>query len=119
MQIAFVVMSLVLGALFLFVGLTKVLRQQRMVDSAEHLGFSVRAYQAIGALEIGATAGLVVGLFWRPLGIAAAAGLALLLIGAVIAHVRAGDEAKLYLPAAWLTIVSAATAVIGVLAPGW
>jgi hypothetical protein len=37
--------------------------------------------------------GLIVGLFWRPLGIAALVGFAALLIGAVGFHARAGDYA--------------------------
>ena len=39
-------------------------------------------------------AGLVIGLWIGPLGIAAAIGLALLMIGAVIYHIKARDTAK-------------------------
>ncbi|MFF6809344.1 DoxX family protein [Streptomyces sp. NPDC012403] len=44
--------------------------------------------------EVAATVGLVVGLFWRPLGIAAAAGMTVTLVGAVVFRrcVTAGPE---------------------------
>ncbi|MFF4136769.1 DoxX family protein [Streptomyces mirabilis] len=48
----------------------------------------------IGLAELGAAAGLLKGLFWQPVGIAAAVGFGLLLIGAVRFHAKAGDYAN-------------------------
>lgn len=117
MQVTFIVMSVMLAALFLTLGLTKVLRVPRMVERARHLGYSPTAFQGIGALEVAAAAGLVIGIFWAPLGIAAAIGLAALLVGAVLAHLKAGDGIPVLAPPAWVGMVAAATAVIGVVAP--
>ncbi|MEC3982237.1 DoxX family protein [Amycolatopsis sp. H20-H5] len=114
MVIAAVVMSLMLAALFLALGTAKLLKQADMVARTTHLGYSAKTCQLIGALEIAAAAGLVAGLFWRPLGIAAAVGLVALLVGATISHRRAGDGPKEVFPSVWVGLVAAATAVVGV-----
>lgn len=43
--------------------------------------------------------GVLIGLWWHPLGVAAAAGMALLLLGAVLTHRRAADSGKETAPA--------------------
>jgi uncharacterized membrane protein YphA (DoxX/SURF4 family) len=70
-----------------------------MRKSAAHFGIPWPRYQLIGVTELAATAGILIGLWWHPLGLAAAAGMALLLIGAVITHRRAGDSTKEAAPA--------------------
>jgi hypothetical protein len=56
----------------------------------DRLGVPRRLWQATGGLELAAAAGLLAGLAVAPLGVAAAAGVALLMAGAVIAHLRRG-----------------------------
>jgi hypothetical protein len=51
-------------------------------------------WRLIGACELAGVAGVLVGLMWAPIGIAAAIGLALLSIGAIAFHLRASDGAK-------------------------
>ncbi|MFC9252222.1 DoxX family protein [Amycolatopsis thailandensis] len=116
MAVVSVVLSVLLAAIFAVLGVAKVLRQPSLISRTERLGFSVREIQGIGALEIAGAAGLVAGFFWLPLGIAAAIGLTALLIGAAIAHVRAGDGAKDVVPPVWLALIAAAAAVTGVFA---
>ncbi|MEM8746692.1 MAG: DoxX family protein [Actinomycetota bacterium] len=96
-------------------GVSKVTKQQQMVDAAGHMGMSVQQFQMIGGLEIAGAVGVLIGLVsedLRGLGIAAAIGLALVGIGAVVFHVRAGDKPPAFAPAAVLTIV-AVLAVVG------
>jgi hypothetical protein len=62
-----------------------------MRQSAAHFGIPWSRYRLIGAAELAAAAGVMIGLWWHPLGVAAAAGMALLLIGALITHRRAED----------------------------
>lgn len=114
MAVAHVVLSVMLAAIFASLGVAKILRQPSLIARTERLGFSVRQIQGIGALEVAGAAGLVAGLFWRPLGVAAAIGLVALLIGAAISHRRAGDGAKEVVPAVWLALVSAASAVLAI-----
>ena len=62
-----------------------------MRTRAEHVGFSVSAYRRIGLLEVLAVVGLLVGAFVPVIGALAAAGLLMLLGGAIVAHLRNGD----------------------------
>jgi hypothetical protein len=71
----------------------------RMRESAQHFQIPWRRYRLIGAAELAAAAGVVAGLWWHLLGVAAAAGMAILLVGALIAHRRAGDRGKEVAPA--------------------
>jgi hypothetical protein len=70
-----------------------------MRHSAAHFGIAWPRYRLIGFAELAAAAGVLIGLWWHPLGLAAAAGMALLLLGAVITHRRAADGRKEMSPA--------------------
>ena len=87
------------AALFLALGGVKVAAIAPMRARAAHLGYSTRAYRAIGALEIAGAVGVLLGLLAPPLGAMAAAGLLALLAGAVVAHLRNGDSPRLLIPA--------------------
>jgi hypothetical protein len=70
----------------------------------------------IGAAELAAAAGVLAGLWWPPLGVAAATGMVVLLIGALTTHRRALDSTKEMAPALLtlaITIAYLAVAVIG------
>lgn len=112
MVVASVVMALMLAAVLLVVGTLKLVRAPSMRANAEHLGYSLRAYQAIGAVEVVAAAGLVVGIAWAPLGVAAAVGVVALLAGAVWSMRRVGDQMTQMSPALWVGGMAAATAVV-------
>ena len=62
--------------------------------------------------EVAAAAGLLIGLAWAPLGIAAAAGLVLLMIGAIVFHVRAKDPVEAMAPVVVLAVLSVVTLVL-------
>ena len=72
-----------------------------MRKSAAHFGIPWPRYRLIGVAELAAAAGILIGLWWHPLGVAAAAGMALLLLGAIIAHRKAADSVKEMAPAGW------------------
>ncbi|WP_445529831.1 DoxX family protein [Streptomyces cyslabdanicus] len=114
MHYTFVGLSVALAAVFLTTGSAKILRARWMAVAADRLGYTVTTFQAIGSLEVAAAAGLLVGLARAPLSTAAAVGLVALLVGAVLAHRRAGDATRALVPPAWLALVSAATKVVGV-----
>lgn len=69
----------------------KLFGQVKIIELLGELGVQRRMAAVIGALELAAVAGLLVGFIVPWIGIAAAAGLVLLMIGAVVAHHRAGD----------------------------
>jgi uncharacterized membrane protein YphA (DoxX/SURF4 family) len=95
----FVTISLLLAAACLLPAAGKLLGHPRMRQSAEHFGILWPRYRLIGVAELAAAAGILAGLWWHPLGVAAAAGMTLLLIGALITHRRAGDSSKEMTPA--------------------
>jgi hypothetical protein len=65
-----------------------------MRKAAAHFGIPWRGYQLIGMAELAAAAGVLAGLWLHWLGLAAASGMTLLLIGALASHRRAGDSIK-------------------------
>jgi DoxX-like family len=81
-------------------GLAKVFAVPRFRELASDLGFTPTDYRRIGALELAAAAGLVVGSLVPAIGGLAAAGVLLLLGGALAVHVRNGDGPKKLAPAA-------------------
>jgi uncharacterized membrane protein YhaH (DUF805 family) len=83
-----------------------------MRDSAARFGIRWPRYRLIGVAELAAAAGVLTGLWWHPLGLAAAAGLAVLLVGAVITHRRAKDGGKEMAPALAALAVTIAYLVI-------
>jgi len=95
----FVTISLLLAAACLLLAAGKLLGHPRMRQSAEHFGIPWPRYRLIGAAELAAAAGILTGLWWPPLGLAAAAGMILLLAGALITHRRAGDSGRETAPA--------------------
>jgi hypothetical protein len=63
---------------------------------------------------VAAGAGVLIGLWWHPLVVAAGAGMALLLIGALITHRRALDSAKEMAPALLALAITLAYLAIAV-----
>jgi uncharacterized membrane protein YphA (DoxX/SURF4 family) len=117
MYIAAVILSVLLAFVAVAAGAPKLVLKGPSAQLQSHMGLSPGLVRFIGVAEVSAAVGLIVGLFYRPLGIAATVGFAALLIGAVAFHTRAGDysDAKLRTQAmmpAVLFLVSAATAVI-------
>ena len=95
----FVFISLLLAVVCLLPAAGKLIGQPKMRQSAEHFGIPWSRYRLIGVAEVAAAVGVLAGLSWHPLGVAAAAGLALLLAGALITHRRAADHGKEMAPA--------------------
>jgi hypothetical protein len=117
MYITAAILSVLLALVALAAGAPKaMLKGDVSAGLQSHMGLSAELVRFIGLAEVAAFVGLVVGLFWQPLGIAAAVGLGITMIGAAGFHAKAGDYAN---PATRgnamapiiLTLVSAATAV--------
>src|SRR5690348_11446815 len=88
----FLALSLLLSAACLVPALGKLTAQPTIVASAGHFGIPWERYRLIGFAELAAAAGVVLGLAWLALGVAAASGMAVLLLGALVFHKRAGDR---------------------------
>ena len=99
--------SIILSIGMLLSGSLKFLRSPRIVRLMADVGVAEpRQLFWLGALQVAAAVGLVVGLWLPPIGIAAAAGLVLYFAGAIVAHIRARD-ANVVAPA--VLLVSAGT----------
>lgn len=64
----------------------------QMRTAAEHFGIPWNRYRVIGILEAAASVGVLGGIYWRPIGLAAVVGMITLLIAALIIHRRAHDN---------------------------
>ncbi len=94
MQIAVIIVSIGLAIFMAVAGFLNVFFVGDARENQVHLRISVGLTRFIGWCQWASVVGLIGGLWWRPLGIAATIGLLLLLIGAVIAHRRVGDPLK-------------------------
>ena len=101
------VLAVVLAGVFGVTGIAKIGGAPVMRKAARHLGFSVGQYRAIGALEVAGAVGLLVGLVEPGLGVAAAIGLGLLLIGAGTAHlIRRDGATRIAVPLVLVAVVA-------------
>jgi hypothetical protein len=91
---------------FTALGSAKLAAVPRMRQRAQHVGYSVAAYRRIGLLEVLGVLGLLVGALIPLIGALAAAGLLILLGGAVVTHLRNGDGPREIAPALVLGLVS-------------
>src|SRR4051794_21961136 len=101
-----IILAVLLALGFAASGMQKLTGAKMMVDGAAHLGIPYSRYRLIGVLEILAAIALIIGLWVAPLGIAAGVGLVLLMLGAVIFHIRAGDKIKEFGPALLLGVLA-------------
>ena len=114
MYFASVTVSILLALILLASGVMKVRRAPAVVANLRTVGVPERAIPGLGALEIAAALGLLLGLLWWPIGLAAAIGAVTYFIGAIITHVRARDNA--IGPAAGMLLICAAVPLLLVLA---
>lgn len=116
MGIAYLAVSIVLAAMVLFSGIGKLRHDPHIVKVIhETVGVPMRYFPLLAACEIAGAVGLVLGIWWPILGIAAATGLVIYFIGALVSHVRVGDFKGIG-PAAMLLTVSAAALILRTLA---
>lgn len=107
-----VIVTVLLALLFTFTGAIKLLSARQSLAIRDHLGVSPTLWRVIGVLELAGVGGVLVGLAWRPIGIAAAIGLALLSVGAIAFHVRASDGFTKTAPAVLGILLAVATAIV-------
>lgn len=104
--------GIILAVAFAFTGLPMATGRPSAVEQGRHLGFSPEHYRLVGVAQLVGAVALAAGLLWAPLAVAAAAGFALMMVGAVVAHIRAGDPAAKVFPAVLFGLAAVATAVL-------
>ena len=78
----------------------------------------MKYFPFLAACEFAGAVGLVLGIWWPLLGAAAALGLVVYFVGAVVSHLRVGDARGMG-PAAFLLTVSAGVLALRILTSGW
>ena len=112
MFIAYIVAAAVLSLALVASGRGKLVKDEQVVSSLTKAQVPLSWYTALALTEFAAAAGLLIGIAWRPLGIAAAVGVILYFIGAVLMHLRARDFTGAPVPAVIL-VIGALTLVFG------
>ena len=91
MFIAYTVIAVLLTLLLVPSAYAKLTKNKRIVDGLTGIGVPLGIFPFLASCEIAGAAGLLVGLWYAPLGIAAAIGLVLYFLGAVGTHLRKQD----------------------------
>jgi hypothetical protein len=107
-----IIVTALLAAMLGFAGVIKLAGVQQSLTIRDHLGLNPVQWRTIGTLELAAVAGVLTGLEWPPIGVAAAIGAALLLLGAITFHTRASDSAGETAPAVIGLGLAVATAIL-------
>jgi hypothetical protein len=103
------VLSAVLAAPLIFAAIRKLGHSEDVVRSYARVGVPEDKLDILALILLAGVAGLIAGLFWDPIGIAAALGLVLYFALAVAAHIRFHDWQPLPTP---LVILALAAAVL-------
>jgi hypothetical protein len=104
----FIALSILFVVACLLPAVPKLLGHPVMRHAAERFGIPWRRYQLIGVAELAAAAGGIVGLFWRPIGVLAACGMILLLIGALFFYRRTNGTLREARPALVALVITLA-----------
>lgn len=116
MHIPIYVLTAILAAGFVGLAVPKLTGQKAMLDRMAHIGVSTSQTRLLGMIELAAVAGVVLGLFWWPLAVAAAIGVTIQMIAAVILHARAKDPANIISAPIFFLCVAIGLAVLHVIA---
>jgi uncharacterized membrane protein YphA (DoxX/SURF4 family) len=106
------VVAIAVAVLFLASGASKLVRHPISVAARDKLAVPATAWTLLGAAEVAGAAGVLVGLSVKPLGIAAALGLALVGGGAVVAHRHARDSVTDAAPAVVALLLAIVTVAL-------
>lgn len=92
MHTAYLVITLVFAVMVSYSGVGKIRRdppQVRVIH--ETVGVPLKYFALLAACEFAGALGLVVGIWWPLIGMAAGIGLVLYFVGAIVSHLRVGD----------------------------
>ncbi len=118
MNTAYLVITLVFAAMVAFSGLGKIRRDPRIVHVIhEVVGVPLKYFSLLAACELAGALGLVLGIWWPVMGVAASIGLVLYFVGATVSHLRVGDVKGIG-PAGFMLAVAAGALAMRTLTRG-
>jgi hypothetical protein len=112
MVIASTIVSSLLAATICYSALLKLTHRPKVVDSYRRTGVPEHWLNGLAALLLAAATALVVGIWWTPVGIAAATGLIAYFAVAVAFHIRSQDTANAATP---IALTALAVSALGLL----
>lgn len=107
MFIALIIFTVLLAVVATMSAAMKLTKNAQVVDTIHGtVGVPLTYFPVLAGLELAGAAGVVIGLWAKPLGIAAALGLVLYFAGAIIGHIRVNDPKGMSNPAVPLLLAS-------------
>src|SRR5580765_7454694 len=92
METALIITTAIMALIATFAGIAKLRHDQHVVQVIhETVGVPMKYLPLLAACEIAGALGLVAGIWWPPLGVAAGVGLVIYFVGAVVSHLRVRD----------------------------
>jgi hypothetical protein len=115
MDIAYLVVTIVLAGMAAFSGLGKLRRDPKIVYIVHDVvGVPLQYFPHLAACEFAGALGLVLGIWWPFLGMAAGIWLASYFAGAIVSHLQVGDVKEIG-PALFMLSISVAALALWVL----
>ena len=112
MHPAYLVITLAFALMVSYSGAGKIRRDPLQVKVVhETMGVPLKYLPLLAACEFAGALGLVLGIWWRFIGIAAGIGLVLYFVGAIVSHLRVGDFKGIGFAAFMLVLAAAALAL--------
>jgi hypothetical protein len=112
MTIAYLVVTLVTVVVTAFVAVADYVPARFVLANSAEVGVPRSWLPMLGTLKLAGAVGLVAGLVLPAVGIAAAVGLVLFFIGAVVTHLRAGVLYNIAFPGGYLLLSAASLALL-------
>lgn len=104
MFIATVIVTILLSAALIFTAARKLGHQAQVVETYRRVEVPEERLNYLAIILFAGAAGLLIGLFWAPLGIAASIGLVCYFVLAIVAHIRHRDTKNLPTPVVYLAL---------------
>jgi DoxX-like family len=105
------IVTVLLAALLAYVAVRKLSHREPVVQSYVRVGVPEEKLNQLAYILLAGAAGLLLGLWWAPIGIAAAIGVVCYFILAIGFHIRARDLRHLAPPVAFALLGAAALAL--------
>ena len=112
MHTALIILGSFIGIAITFSALGKIKRIPGAIDAISHVGVKENQYNILALLEMLGALGLLIGIWVKPIGMAASIGITLYFVGAQVAHIRMKDSFAKMFPAVFLFLIAAATMIL-------
>jgi uncharacterized membrane protein YphA (DoxX/SURF4 family) len=112
MTVLTIIVTVLTALVFLAAAILKFRKDPHTLETRDKLGIAPGPYTLIGVCELAGAIGALIGLAFRPLGIAALAGLVLVAIGACATQVRLKNPISEARPAIIALVLSVSALVL-------